>query len=240
LTSSAHIPVWTIGLLDFGARAAVLLSIALAAISATPVLAEMQVRGSPEAVRIDARDAPVEEILAALSRAFGMRYQLLVNLDKRLSGTYVGSLPRVLTRILDGYNFVLKTDDGSLAVKVVGTPYAPGTFPASPASSSAQVVRQQAEATPAAQPARVVRDVARPTSSASMAAPSPAIQLAEEGPSYPTPALPSSGGAPVPVPELRQLSAPPPPAVGSAPVPAPEPRPSTAAPPAGPTPPRAQ
>src|SRR5229473_8486875 len=98
MTSSATTPGRTTGSPNFGMRAAILLGAALA-IAPTPVLAEMQVRGSPDAVRIEARDTPVEEILAALNRAFGMHYQLSVNLDKRLSGTYVGSLRRVVTRV---------------------------------------------------------------------------------------------------------------------------------------------
>ena len=77
-------------------RAAILLGAALA-IAPTPVLAEMQVRGSPEAVRIEARDTPVEEILAALSRAFGRHHELPASLDMRLSGTYTGSLSRMVT-----------------------------------------------------------------------------------------------------------------------------------------------
>src|SRR5258708_20462218 len=121
MTSSATTPGRTTGSPNFRMRAAILLGAALA-IAPTPVLAEMQVRGSPEAVRIEARDTPVEEILAALSRAFGMHYQLLANLDKRVSGTFVAPLPPVLTRILVGYNFILKTDNGIIAVAVVGTP----------------------------------------------------------------------------------------------------------------------
>src|SRR5712672_35421 len=199
MTSLATAPGRTLGSPNFGMRAAILLGAALA-IAPTPVLAEMQVRGSPEAVRIEARDTPVEEILAALSRAFGMHYQLSTHLDKRVSGTYVGPLPRVVTRILDGYNFILKTDNGSIAVTVVGTPNAAGTVPA---SSGPKVVRQPAAAAPAAQPPSVGEDRARPTASASTAAPSPAVDLAE-GPPFPTPARPTTGSAPAPVPERRQ------------------------------------
>jgi hypothetical protein len=237
MTSLATAPGRTLGSPSFGMRAAILLGAALV-LAPTSVLAEMQVRGSPEAVRIEARDAPVEEILAALSRSFGMHYQLLAKLDKRVSGTYAGPLPRVVTRILDGYNFILKTDNGSIAVTVVGTPNAAATVPA---SSGPKVVRQPA----AAQPPSVGEDRARPTASASTAAPSPAVDLAE-GPPFPTPGRPTSGLAPAPEPELRQsaVPAPAPPAPGSKATPAPEPGPSAGAPapvavPATPSAPRA-
>ena len=221
---------------NFCMRAAILLGAALA-IAPTPVLAETRVRGSPEAVIIETRDTPVEEVLAALSRAFNMHYQSSVNLDKRLSRTYAGSLSRVLPRILDGYNFVLKTDNGSIAVTVVGTPNA---AVAVPASSGPKVVRQPAAAAQGAQAPSVGEDRARPTASASTAAPSPAIELAQ-GSSFPTPSLPKLGSAPAPVPELKESTtpAPAPPALGSKAAPAPEPGPPAGTPPpvAGPTPP---
>ena len=115
------VPVCTIGLPELRLRAAIALGVALA-IAPTAVLAEIQVSGSSEAVTIEARDTSVEDILAALSRAFDMDYQSSIDLDKRLYGTYVGPLSRVVTRVLQGYNFVLKTDNGSIFVTVVGTP----------------------------------------------------------------------------------------------------------------------
>jgi len=243
LASLAIVPVRTIGTPNFGFRAAIVLGTVLA-IAPKPVLAEVQVRGSPEAVRIEVRDAPVEEILAVLSRTFGLHYQLSANLDKRLSGTYAGPLPRVVTRILDGYNFVLKTDNGSIAVTVLGTPDAPGAISA---SSSPRVVRPPGAAAPAAQPAHAVDDRARPAAAASTAAPSPAIELAKGSP-FPTPALSTSRDAPAPVPQEAQSGAPAPapPALGSAATPAPQPGSFAGTPPpaAGPTPlsvpPRAQ
>jgi hypothetical protein len=230
LTSSATVPVRAISSSHFGIGVALLLGVA-ASVAPTPVLAEMQVRGSPDAVRIEAQDAPVEEILAGLSRAFGMHYELSTNLDKRLTGTYVGSLRRVVTRVLDGYNFILKTDNGSVVVTVLGTPSAG----AAPVSSGPKVVGQSA-----AQPPSVGQDRARPIASTSTAAPSPVVGPAE-GPSFPTPTLPKSGSAPAPVPELKQSAAPAPAplALGSKVAPAPEPGPSAGAVPplAGPKPP---
>jgi hypothetical protein len=57
-----------------------------------------------------------------VSHAFDMDYQSLIDLDKRLYGAQVGLHSRVVTRILQGYNFVLKTDNGRIFVTVVGTP----------------------------------------------------------------------------------------------------------------------
>jgi hypothetical protein len=112
----------------------------------TPALAETRVSGSPEAVTIDARDTSVEDILAALSRAFGMDYRSSIDLDKRLYGTYVGPLSQVVTRILQGYNFVLKNNNGSISVTVVGTlpgPPAPAHEPRQFAAPAPAPVPQQ-------------------------------------------------------------------------------------------------
>ncbi len=133
MISSPIATVRTIGSPNFSMRTATLLAAALA-IAPTSVLAEIQVRGSSEAVTIAARDTSVEEVLAALSRTFDMDYQSSVDLDKRLYGTYVGPLSRVVTRILQGYNFILKTDNGSIVVTVVGTPNVPAANPAAPTS----------------------------------------------------------------------------------------------------------
>jgi hypothetical protein len=234
LTSFAILPVRIIRSLNSAILAAILMGGALAT-ATTPALAEMRVRGSPEAVRIEARDSSVAEILSALSSAFNMHYQSSANLDKRLSGIYAGPLSRVLTRILDGYNFVVKTDNGSIAVTVFGPPNT-GAAPA--ASSAVRVVRQPAEG--GAVPARAgAKDAARPPVSASAAAPSPTLEGAQTPP-FPTPTRPSAGAAPAPVPEPRdtQAAAPAPPVAGSKASPAPEPgRPAdAAAPPAAPVP----
>src|SRR5258708_24373722 len=121
MTSLATAAVRTIWSADVCMRGAILLAAALA-IAPTPVRAEMQVRGSPDAVRIEARDAPVEEILAALSRAFGMHYQLSTNLDKRLTGTHVGSLRREVTRDFDRYHLTLHTANRKILVTLLGDP----------------------------------------------------------------------------------------------------------------------
>jgi hypothetical protein len=179
----------------------------------TPGLAEIQVRGTPEAVTIEARDTSVKDVLAALSHAFDMDYRSSIDLDKPLYGTYVGPLSQVVTRILQGYNFTLKTDNGRIFVTVVGAPtplaanLAPPGLPTSGAPRApVPEVRRSGALTPVPQEA---------------GAPVPVPEL-----------LPQEAGAPVPVPELLpQQSGAPAPAprgLGSAPTPAPVPGSSVA------------
>jgi hypothetical protein len=84
------------------------------------VCAEARVTGQPDTVRVEARDAPVEEVLAALGASFGLHYRSTMSLSRRVTGTYVGSLQRVVSRLLIGYDFVMKTDSGSVEVMVYG------------------------------------------------------------------------------------------------------------------------
>jgi hypothetical protein len=176
LTSFAIVPVRMIRSPNFSILATILVGGALAT-ATTPARAEMRVRGTPEAVRIEARDSSVAEVLSALSGAFNMHYQSSANLEKRLSGTYAGPLSRVLARILDGYNFVVKTDNGSIAVTVLG-PSNTGATPA--ASSTVRVVRRPAEG--GAVQARGGAEDLQPPVSASTAAPSPTLEGAQTPP----------------------------------------------------------
>src|SRR5262245_11160083 len=103
------------------AGAVVALGVALAA-APTAALSEAQVRGSPEAVTIDARNTSVEEILKALSGAFDVHYRSSANLQMRVTGNYQGSLHRVMKRVLDGYSYFVKTTDGRIDLTVLDAP----------------------------------------------------------------------------------------------------------------------
>jgi hypothetical protein len=201
-----------------GTQVAAVLSAALA-IAPTSVLAEARVLGSLAAVTIEAQDSSIEEILTALSNKLGIRYQSTASLERRLSGTYVGPLPRVLTRVLDGYNFVVKTEGGTTTIAVFGGLNAPTTAWALSSSDA---------------------DIARPLPGVATAAPLPSIESAEPHP-FPSAALPANGEAPAPVPELRQSAAVPTPtplASSSTGTLLPGPGPSKATPPVGGTAPR--
>jgi hypothetical protein len=82
--------------------------------------AEVQVQGAPDALVLDARDASVEDVLEALGTSFGLQHRGADALQRRISGTYRGSLQHVVRRLLDGYNFVLKTDEDDIEVVVIG------------------------------------------------------------------------------------------------------------------------
>jgi hypothetical protein len=71
-------------------------------------------------VVVDAIDASVAEVLAALGKSTGLHYRTSTVLSRTISGTYKGTLRQVVSRLLNGYNYSLKVSDGSVEASIVG------------------------------------------------------------------------------------------------------------------------
>jgi hypothetical protein len=82
--------------------------------------ASVRVRGDAAEVRLDIRDTTIADVLSALNTSFDMSYSSWIVLDEEINGTYTGSLRRVITRVLDGYNYVIKQDNAKLDIIVLG------------------------------------------------------------------------------------------------------------------------
>jgi hypothetical protein len=224
------------GLPLVGARAAIVLGVALA-MAPTSVLADVHVAGSPEAVSIDAQNTSIKEILAALGNVFDVHYQSSANLDKQLTGTYEGSLRWVVTRLLEGYNFIIRTNQGRIEVTVLGTqngpqtveapaknvalnaPVSPGATAQTPAQAAQSHQPTSSSISRAAPPppaisstsSRVAEQLlpgSADDASSSALGPTPPFKVAE-GPSPPTPVLSESSAAgPVPRPATGSMPQP--------------------------------
>jgi hypothetical protein len=92
----------------------------IVAASSTSARAEVRVQGDVAAVRVDASQASVSEVLSALGPAFNVRYRTSISLDGVIHGTYTGSLGRVISRMLDGYSYIVKNDEDTIEVVVFG------------------------------------------------------------------------------------------------------------------------
>jgi hypothetical protein len=125
---------------------ALTLAVALAS-TQTPALAGPKVSGNPEAVTVDAQNSSIDQVLAALSREFKLQYRSSVDLKTEITGIYEGSLPRVAARILEGYNFVLRSSPNGIEVTVLGSHVAQGS--PQPSTTPAQAA-QKPQATPSA------------------------------------------------------------------------------------------
>jgi hypothetical protein len=80
----------------------------------------VQVRGSSKDVSINAQNSSIKDVLSALGGKFNLQFQSSTNLDKQLTGTYQGSLLRVVSRLLEGYNFIIRSNQDRLEVTVLG------------------------------------------------------------------------------------------------------------------------
>jgi hypothetical protein len=208
-------------------RIALTLAIALA-IAPTTALARLKVSGDPGAVMVEAQNASIEEVLTVLSQQFNFRYRSSANLETQITGTYRGPLRRVLTRILGGRDFVVKSTNSLLEVTVLEKGPTFSKAAQAPAASQFSPNPQAApkQLTTPSQASLQAGDPSSDTASVS-AAPLPELKLAE-GPA-PVPGSSKSPlpvPVPTPVPSAASLPAPVPGSADSAPGPVPEPQPS--------------
>jgi hypothetical protein len=76
----------------------------------------LHVQGGPAAVHLEVRQTTIAQVLAALMAAYDMSYSASIPLERLLDGTYTGSLRRVVSRVLQGYNFAIEQDNAKLVV----------------------------------------------------------------------------------------------------------------------------
>jgi hypothetical protein len=92
----------------------------LAALHCNCARAEIRVQGEADDVRVEARDATVGEILAALGERFALRFRGATG-GGGVTATFAGPLRRVVARVLDGYNYVIESRGDDLEVIVLST-----------------------------------------------------------------------------------------------------------------------
>ena len=119
-------------------RAALTLAIACCGLTQS-ALAEVSISGTPSAVRVEARQASVDEVLRALGTSFKLRYSATGAIGGMVSGTYSGSLPSVVARILGGQNYFMHgpADDLEVRILTAGAPAAQPTARVAPAKPGA-------------------------------------------------------------------------------------------------------
>ena len=98
----------------------VLLLGVLLAGAATSSRCEVNVEGTVAAVNLTAGKDTIADALSALAAAFPVSWRTAIPLDKTVSGSYSGSLRQVISRLLDGNNFLIKQDQDRLEIVVFG------------------------------------------------------------------------------------------------------------------------
>jgi hypothetical protein len=73
-------------------------------------------QGSQKAIHLEVRQATVAAVLSALSTAYKISYHSSVALNETRDGVYAGSLGRVISRLLNDYDYVIKPEKSTLDV----------------------------------------------------------------------------------------------------------------------------
>jgi hypothetical protein len=104
-----------------GKRRCLLASVtALACGIATTASAEVHVEGDLSSLRVTASGDMLSDVLSAFGSRFQVKYRTTVPLNVEISGTYWGSLSQVMSRLLDGYIYVIKNEQDLTEVIVFG------------------------------------------------------------------------------------------------------------------------
>ncbi len=81
--------------------------------------AEVHVEGNPAAVHVTARGDSIGDVLSALGVAFNLRHRSAIELDAAANPTYAGPIERVIANLLDGFNYAVKTSQGTTTEIIV-------------------------------------------------------------------------------------------------------------------------
>ena len=71
-------------------------------------------------VVLQAKDATVLEVPDALRRAIGLEVTLRGTVEQKFTGVYSGSVHFVITRLLSGENYILRTTSSGMSTVLLG------------------------------------------------------------------------------------------------------------------------
>jgi hypothetical protein len=93
---------------------------ALACGAATDASAEVRVEGNLNALRVSTSGDTLSDVLSAFGTRLPVKYRTAVPLNAEVNGAYSGSLSQVMSRLLDGYNYVIKNDHEMTEIIILG------------------------------------------------------------------------------------------------------------------------
>jgi hypothetical protein len=82
--------------------------------------AEVRLSGTPDRVVLTTNDATIAEILAALRTTFDIAVTLKGATARKFTGTYIGSPSQVLSRVLKGEDYVLRSASDGMSIRLLG------------------------------------------------------------------------------------------------------------------------
>jgi hypothetical protein len=93
---------------------------ALACGFATSASAEVHIEGDLSALRVTTSGDKLSDVFSAFGNLFRVKYRTAVPLNAEIDGAYSGSFSQVVSRLLNGYNYVIKKDQDLTEVIVFG------------------------------------------------------------------------------------------------------------------------
>jgi hypothetical protein len=82
--------------------------------------AEVHIEGDQNALHITTDRDPIGDVLSAFAMTFHVQYRTAIPLDTTANVNYAGSFAQVISRLLDGYNYVIKREEGAIEIVVFG------------------------------------------------------------------------------------------------------------------------
>jgi hypothetical protein len=111
--------------------------------------AELLIEGDPHAIHLEARGVPLRQLLDTMQAKFNLHYRSDDALNSPVTGTFDGQLRRLVGRLLEDYDFVMKMTPEGLDVLIMqrnqgGIKSAVASFPAKdPAQANAPMTTAQ-------------------------------------------------------------------------------------------------
>jgi hypothetical protein len=97
------------------------------ALSGGPGFSEVVIEGQTDRIVLNAKQEPLNDIIAALGARFDVRLKYPLAVNVRVSGNYSGSLHYIIRRLLDGYDFVLAIRQNDRSESIVITVFGRST-----------------------------------------------------------------------------------------------------------------
>ena len=82
--------------------------------------AEVHLSGTQDRVVLQTQDATMPEIFAALRSAFDLEVKLKGATARKFTGVYTGSVRQVLSRLLMGEDYVLRSASDGISIRLLG------------------------------------------------------------------------------------------------------------------------
>jgi hypothetical protein len=139
-------------------RCSLVLATAVACGLATMARAEVRVEGSLAAVRVTTDQDAIADVLSAIAATFNVKYRTAIPLSAPANTTYAGPFGQVVSRLLDGYNYVIKKDQGTTEIVVLGRRGEAAVQPAAPQPTPSNGIIERWPAAPKGTPSRAITE----------------------------------------------------------------------------------